>query len=301
MNRKSHFSLRAVVPDLLFWSLSSVVVLALAITQVIPSLAEGNQSGQQTGYLDFVARVTPSGGHPEPARATTFYLLRKSFQDIQSEADGAEPVPKLDDFVADLTVSPELKAWMIRNQSVELSGPDFPKSVTADDVLKIKEFYDAYMNRNAGDRTVSLPKPKFNEAEREKRPDRYQQQVEEYHQALKHYIELHPETKSMLYLALEKSNPGSQWKKILNDRKARVRRRTLELAELHYLVTKVDTDLEGHARLDNVPAGEYWLSSLENDAIAGDMRVRWDLPVRITAGRNSVELSNLNGIETRTP
>lgn len=286
---------------LLSFGLSILIVLGVAATPGISSHAAEKQSTQQTGYLEFVARVSPSGGHPEPARAVTFYLLRKSYRDIQAEVDAAEPNPKLVDFVAGLTVSPELKAWMIKNQTVELSGQDFPKLLSPDDVLDIKEFHEAYMNRNAGDRTVNLPKPKFNEADREKKPERYQQQVEEYHELLKKFIELHPETKSTLYMALDKTNPGPRWKRILNDRRERVHRRTLELAELQYLATKVDTDLDGRARLDGLTPGEYWLSSLENDAIAGDMRVRWDLAVRISAGRNSADLSNLNGIEKRTP
>lgn len=284
-----------------FIPISSAIVCAAALALMISTGANARQPGQQTGYLEIVARVAPTGGHPEPARDSTFYLLRKSYQEIQKEVDAAEPAPKLEDFIAGLKVSPEMKAWMIKNQTVELSGEDFPKSVSPEDVLKVPEFFDAYLNRNAGDRTVTLPQPKYREADRTKNPERYKQLVEEYHDALRKYIGVHPETKSTLYLALEKTNPGPSWRKILNERLARVHRHTLELAELHYLAAKVDTDLDGHARLEGLQPGEYWLSNLDADAIAGDARVRWDLAVRISGGRNAVELSNLNGIETRTP
>ena len=47
--------------------------------------------------------------------------------------------------------------------------------------------------------------------------------------------------------------------------------------------------------------GDYWVSSLNLDANAGDMRVRWDVPVRIERGKTTrVELSNLNSIDSRS-
>ena len=47
--------------------------------------------------------------------------------------------------------------------------------------------------------------------------------------------------------------------------------------------------------------GEYWISSLNLDADAGDMRVRWDVPVKIERGKTTrIELSNLNSIDTRS-
>ena len=53
----------------------------------------------QDGSIEFVARATPSGGLEEPVRGFPFYLLRKSFEDIKSEADAAVPRPEMDAFI----------------------------------------------------------------------------------------------------------------------------------------------------------------------------------------------------------
>jgi hypothetical protein len=63
----------------------------------------------------------------------------------------------------------------------------------------------------------------------------------------------------------------------------------------------LDTDLEGRASLSGLAPGEYWISTLNLDAAAGDMRVRWDVPVKIERGKTlRLELSNLNSIDTRS-
>jgi hypothetical protein len=47
-----------------------------------------------------------------------------------------------------------------------------------------------------------------------------------------------------------------------------------------------------------LPAGTYWLSTLETEAISGDAHVRWDFPVRVSAGKTAnVQLSNVNAVE----
>jgi hypothetical protein len=268
-----------------------VAVFALAFVVASSSTA------QQTGSIDFVARVSPTGGHPEPIRGNTFYLLRKSYQEIQREGEDGEVVPKMDDFISTLKVSDELKAWMKKHASVELYGPDFVTLLKPDDVLTVPEFRKAYFEQNSGDRTVSLPKPKFKEADKEKNPQRYQQQVDEYEASLKRFITQNPDTLSTIFVPLESINPSQRWKKMLNDRAARVRRHTGELAELQYMVAKTETDLEGRGRFAGLAPGEYWLSTLETEALAGDARVRWDLSVKVTAGRAAnIELNNLNGI-----
>ena len=70
----------------------------------------------------------------------------------------------------------------------------------------------------------------------------------------------------------------------------------------HVLFTaKAETDLEGRASLSGLAPGDYWISSLNLDADAGDMRVRWDVPIRIERGRTiRIELSNLNSIDARS-
>ncbi len=257
---------------------------------------------QQAGSIEFVAQVSPTGGHAEPVRGFTFYLLRKSFQDIRREAEALEPAPNMEEFIGGLTVSDALKAWMKKNKRVDLSGTDFPKVVKPEDVLGIPEFKAGYLDQNKGDRSVGLPKPRFREADKDKNPQKYQKEVDEYLEALKKFIAANPDTLSTLEPALEKINPGPRWNKLVTDRTARVHRRWLELAEFQYKAAQCDTDLEGHGRFVGLPAGDYWISTIETQASSGDTRVRWDIPVRVVAGRaSSVELSNLNGIEPRTP
>jgi len=62
--------------------------------------------------VEFTAQVAPTDGRPEPVRQLTFYLLRKSLDDIRQEALLVEPAPDFDKFVDGLTVSPKLKEWM---------------------------------------------------------------------------------------------------------------------------------------------------------------------------------------------
>jgi hypothetical protein len=49
--------------------------------------------------------------------------------------------------------------------------------------------------------------------------------------------------------------------------------------------------------VSNLPAGDYWISSLGLTAAAGDVRLRWDVPVRVLAGQTTrLELTNLNAV-----
>jgi hypothetical protein len=73
------------------------------------------------------------------------------------------------------------------------------------------------------------------------------------------------------------------------------------VAQLRFLAAKADTDLEGRATLSGIAPGDYWISSLNLDANAGDMRVHWDVPVKIDRGKTiRIELSNLNSIDARS-
>jgi hypothetical protein len=73
-----------------------------------------------------------------------------------------------------------------------------------------------------------------------------------------------------------------------------------EFAQTKYLAAKADTDLDGRASVSGLAPGEYWLSTLNLDANAGDTRLGWDAPVAIRAGQTTrVDLTNLNAIERR--
>jgi hypothetical protein len=63
-------------------------------------------------------------------------------------------------------------------------------------------------------------------------------------------------------------------------------------------VAQTDTDLDGRASIANLPTGNYWISTLNLDAGAGDVRLKWDVPVTIQGGRSTrVELTNLNATD----
>ena len=253
------------------------------------------RAAAQDGSIEFVARATPSGGLEEPVRGFPFYLLGKSFEEIAHEAESANPKPDLDAFIDKLDVSPELKAWMKRHRWTSLSGEEFTRKLHADDIMDVPELYKAYMDRTAGDQTVRLPKPKFKPSDKTKDPEKYQRLSAEYSDAMRHFIEQHPQTIDGIDLNLEEINPGHAWNALEAKRISDVHRSTLDLAQSRYLVARVETDLQGQGSFHGIPAGMYWLSTLDVTASIGDARPRWDVPVTVRPGQTSrVALSNAN-------
>ncbi len=235
-------------------------------------------------------------------RQLPFYLLSKSFQDVSKEADAAEPKPDMDAFIDELEVSKELKAWMKREHSVSLSGENFTHRLKVNDVMKVPEFFDAYLERNVGDRSLNFPQPKFRERDRTRDPAKYQKQVDEYHEAIRKFLEANPQSADGIEISLVPIDPRPHWDRLLSQRFPVVRRRAANLAETRYLVARTETDLDGRAVLLGVPPGKYWLSTLEIDAAIGDVRLRWDTPVTVRSGETTrVELSNSNAVEPHRP
>jgi len=274
---------------------ASIAAALLAAIALVP-LALGQ--APQTGEIEFVARVTPTAGRPEPARQLTFYLLRKSFADVQKEAEDSEPKPDLDRFIEGLEVSKELKVWMKRQRSVDLSSPDFARRLTVDDIIGVPEFCEAYVKRNAGATALGFPTPKYRPQDATQNPVKYKRQLEEYRKQVRRFIESNPGSVEGIEAQLDAINPGQRWAQQQSEQRRRSRRRTLQLAQTRYLVAKTDTDLEGRGMLAGILPGEYWLSTLETEAVAGDARLRWDVPVTVQGGQSTrVELSNLNAIE----
>ena len=256
-------------------------------------------AAQSSGRIDFTARVAPTGGRPEPVRQLTFYLLSKSLGDIRGEALQQEPAPDLDKFVDALTVSPELKSWMKKHRSVNLSGAEFTKSLTPDDIVDIPELYDAYMKRNLGFKGVGFPKAKFKEKERESNPEKYKQEKDEYSAALRKFIGAVPESVQGIDIDLTDKNPSATWEHLRDVQKQRLETRVTELAQQHYLAGQTDTDLDGRGSFAGIAPGAYWISMIGIQAISGDVRLRWDLPVAVRPGETTrVELSNLNAAKT---
>ena len=251
-----------------------------------------------TGSLEFTARITPTAARPEPVRQFTFYILTRSYAEIVKEAEEKDPAPARDAFIDSLTVSPELRTWLKGHTTFDLASPDVDKLLSPDDILHVPEFLLAYQRNNSGGVTTGLPKPKYTDAMRAEHPEKYEKLKQDYMTALLKFVRAHPETVSGVELELDGVNPQRKWDALQSARRKRVQRTAPDLAQLKFLAAKVDTDLEGHASVSGLAPGDYWISSLNLDANAGDMRVHWDVPVKIEAGRTArVELSNLNTTE----
>ena len=252
-----------------------------------------------TGSLEFSAHITPTAARPEPVRQFTFYILNKSYSQIVKEAEEKDPVPPRDQFIDSLKVSPELKTWLKAHDTLDLTEPDLDKLLTPDDILNVPEFLLAYQRSNSGGVTSGLPKPKYTEAMHEKEPQKYEKLKQDYISALRKFIRTHPESVSGVELELDGVNPQRKWAAIQSERHKRVQRTAPDIAQLKFLAAKVDTDLDGHALASGLAPGNYWISTLNLDANAGDLRVHWDVPVKIEAGQTTrIELSNLNTTET---
>lgn len=278
-----------------------IVIFIASIAIGILSLASEARAQSDFGGLEITARITPTGARPEPVRQFTFYILTKSYSDIVKEVEEKDPAPGRDQFIDGLKVSPELRKWLKGHDSLDLTEPELDKQITPDDILGVPEFLLAYQHSNSGGVTEGMPKQKHPETDKTEQPEKYEKLRQDYLAALRKFIRLHPETISGVELELEGVNPQRKWAALQNDRRKRVQRVAPEVAQLKFLAGKADTDLEGRASLSGLTPGEYWISTLNLDADAGDMRVRWDVPVKIERGKvMRVELSNLNSIDTRS-
>lgn len=262
----------------------------------------GSAAQDRAGRLEFAARITATAGRPEPVRQFTFYILTRSYTDIVKDAEEKDPTPDRDKFIEGLPVSPELRAWLKKHDTLDLTAPDVDKLLTPDDIINVQEFLLAYQRSNRGGVTRGLPKPKYTEAQRTEHPEQYEKLKAQYFTALRKFLRSNPESIAGVELELDAVNPQRKWATLQNDRRKRVERTAPDLAQLQFLAAKTDTDLEGHAEVAGLAPGNYWISSLNLQANSGDMRVRWDVPVKIEAGQTTrIELSNLNTVEIRNP
>ena len=283
MKKKPHFSRTA-------------FALALLLTAFPAFLA-----AQSAGRVDFTARVAPTDGRPEPVRQMTFYLLSKSLEDVRTEALQLEPAPDLNKFIDGLKGSPELKAWMKKHHSVQLMGRDFTKSLSPDDIVDVPELFTAYMARNEAFKGVGFPSPKFKEKDKDANPEKYKAQKEEYIAAIRKFIAAVPESVEGMDTDLEEVNPFQKWQQIVFLQREQLEKKTIELAQQHYLTAQADTDLDGHGSFATVAPGTYWISMVGVQAISGDVRLRWDLPVTVRPDESiRVELNNLNAERPNT-
>ncbi|MFY9802458.1 MAG: hypothetical protein WA211_14180 [Candidatus Acidiferrales bacterium] len=265
------------------------VILFLGVISCAP------RASAQGGSLQFVAHITPSGGIDEPVRSFPFYLLSKSYSDIQKEAAVMAPGANMDAFIAGLELSKEMKAWMKSNQWVNLSGEDFVKKLKPDDVMNVPEFFHAYVEREIGDSTVMFPTPKYKPEDKTKDPEKYARLKKQYLDAVRAFLIQNPTSTDGIDLSLEDVNPGHKWDMLKAQGAKDTSRETRQLAQSKYLVARADTDLQGQGYIRGLRPGNYWLSTLDIDAAAGDARERWDVPIIVRPGGPTyVMLSNAN-------
>jgi hypothetical protein len=255
-----------------------------------------------TGAVEFAASVTPTDGRPEPVRQFTFYLLRRSLADIHAEVEAADPPPQLDAFADSLPVSPELKAWMKKNQWVELAGTDFTKKLTPDTILSVPEFMKAYVAHNSGFPGAGFPSPKYRESDKQKNPDKYDRELKEFQAAVRRYAIANPSSKDGMDAELTQLDPSVKWFAMVTAQRDRAEKRTLNVAQTQYLAAQTDSDLNGQGSISGVPPGDYWLGTLGDMAQAGDIRESWDVPLTVRANQTTqIALTNLNAIAPVLP
>jgi hypothetical protein len=249
--------------------------------------------------VEFTAHVRPTAGQAEPVRQVTFYLLSKGLSDIRKDIVSGEPSLDLDHFVAQLAVSAELKEWMKKHHRVDLAGNDFLKELTAADILDVPEFLTAYKNQNGSALRAGVPEPKFKKGDEQKDPEKYKREHEQYRQALIGYIQAHLEGLQGLDAEFRDTNPYGHWVQLQTEQQRRIDHHAMQLAQTQYLAATATTDLNGRGTFAGVAPGHYWISNLDTPALAGDLRLHWDVGITLLPGKTAyVELSDLNALET---
>ncbi len=272
----------------------AVLLCAVSFATVAPAQSE-------KGGIELTALITPTAARPEPVRQFTFYILTRSYTEIAHDIDAQNVALPRSEFIDTLKCSPELKKWLKAHDVMDLTMPEVDKLISPDDIITVPEFLKAYQLSNSGGVTNGIPKPKYKEVDKTEHPEKYQKDYQDYLDALKKFIQSHPDSVNGMELELRAVNPQDKWAKIGADHRKAVQRLAPETAQIKYLVAKADTDLDGHFAISGLPSGNYWISSLNFDADAGDARLRWDVPVTVTPGRTTrLELTNLNATDAHT-
>ena len=273
----------------------AALVLCLGLAAITQN-AHAQTSG--SGAIDFTARVMPSGGRPEPVRGLEFYLISKSLDDIRAEAEKSDPAPDMDHFIDTVEATPELKDWMKKHHTVNLQGKDFTSHLTGDDIVNIPEFFDAYKTLNGGRTGGGYPQPKYKESDKTKNPEKYKQQLDQYVDTMRRFVEKNPDSLAGLDVELAEKNPGRKWAQLITDQKRRTEHRALQMAQSTYLVAHTEPAADSRGSFQGLAPGNYWLTTLDTPALAGDVRLQWDVPVTVRPGETTrIELSNVNAIE----
>ena len=255
-----------------------------------------------TGSIELVVRATPSGGRPEKVMGQPFHLLRASLQAIEAQARAAVGEPDRAAFIDTLDLSAALKDWMKRTGRLDLRGGEFTQGLTPDEIMGVPEFLTAYQERNLAFVGMGFPKRKAKPKDRMKNPKKWEASEKRYLEEVRAYLELHPESKQGLDEHLTHIDAHARWRAVEHQHARRVRQHVVRLVEGRYLLARTETDLEGRARFDNIPPGEYWITNLWNEVRAGDVHLNWDLRVEVATGRTAyIELSNANALPGTNP
>jgi hypothetical protein len=280
------------------------ILRALAILSIlgacsIPVVHGSSAQVAAPGRLEFTAYARPPASQAEPVRGMTFYLLSRSLSDIRKDVETSDGVVDLDHFIAQLGVSPELKQWMKDHHRIDLAGSDFTRELTPDDIIDVPEFLSAYTEQNGAAIHAVIPEPKYKKGEEQKDPEKYKLHREQYRQALRRYIQANADSLQGLDAELRETNPYPRWIRVQSEQQRHTQQRVMQLAQTRYLVATAMTDLNGRGALDSLPPGQYWVSNLDTPALAGDLRLHWDLAIVVAQAKTTrVELSNLNALET---
>ncbi len=261
-------------------------------------LAPSGQAQNKTASIEFLVQATPSGGRPEKVMRHSFYLLRASLEEIEKQASAEITPPDFNAFVDKLNVSDELKAWMKREKRADLHGAEFIKAVTVDDLMNVPELKTAYVTRNLT--MVGLGFPRHPKAtDKEKNPQKYEEAVKKYWESVRTYAVGQPESKEQMDDHLVEINPGAAWQAQFEAHQRAVRQKMEQLIYSRYLAGRAETDYEGMARFSGLAPGRYWLTSLWTEVRAGDVHLRWELPVELASGQSLyLELNNANALLT---
>src|SRR5260370_8147769 len=100
---------------------TAVFILSVAIG-ALSFVCEARAQGD-SGALEIIARITPTGARSEPVRQFTFYILTKSYSDIVKDVEEKDPVPGRDQFIDGLNVSPTLPNCLKHTHTLNLLHP----------------------------------------------------------------------------------------------------------------------------------------------------------------------------------
>jgi hypothetical protein len=281
-------------------SLSLAALLCIASVPAASSLALAQETGDAA--LEVRVRAAPTAGRAENVMRHPFYLLSASIEEIEAAAQQEVAALDFNAFVDELKVTPELKQWMKENQTVTLKGDDFLTSLTADDVVDISEFRDAYVARNLIMVGLGFPKRKAKLTDREKNPAKWEESEKRFEAELRSYALLHPESFKGMDDHLLDLTADVEWRTRQERREHKVKQMFMRALHARYLVAETETDYDGRARFAALPAGRYWLTNLNRPVRVGDVHLRWELLVELQPGRTHyLELNNANAIYLSQP